>query len=257
MPAKHFRLLRPRTRNRVYSTGDQTFGAYLFCPQAHPRHRRRRLPRLAPDRPAARARRRRAVRRQSVHRHASAISRTTGATRASSSCATTSPSRCTSRSTRSTISPARPRRSTTSTIRCRRPRPRSTARSTCSAWPSGSARGSSRPRPARSMAIPRVHPQTEDYWGNVNPIGIRVLLRRGQALRRDPVLRLSPPARARHQGRADLQHLRPAHAPQRRARGLQFHRPGAEGRADHHLRRRQADAVLLLCRRPDRRADRA
>ena len=33
------------------------------------------------------------------------------------------PSRSTSRSTRSTISPARPRRSTTSSIRCRRPRP--------------------------------------------------------------------------------------------------------------------------------------
>ena len=41
-----------------------------------------------------------------------------------------------SRSTRSTISPARPRRSTTSSIRCRRPRPACTAPSTCWAWPS-------------------------------------------------------------------------------------------------------------------------
>ena len=32
---------------------------------------------------------------------------------------------------------------------------------------------SSRPRPPRSTAIPTVHPQTEDYWGNVNPIGPR------------------------------------------------------------------------------------
>ena len=34
------------------------------------------------------------------------------------------------------------------------PRPACTARSTCSAWPSGSARASSRPRPARCTAIP-------------------------------------------------------------------------------------------------------
>ena len=37
---------------------------------------------------------------------------------------------------------------------------------------------------------PSVHPQTEAYWGNVNPIGVRSLLRRGQAMRRDAVLRL-------------------------------------------------------------------
>ena len=39
--------------------------------------------------------------------------------------------------------------------RCRRPRPRCTARSTCWAWPSGSAARSSRPRPARSTATRR------------------------------------------------------------------------------------------------------
>ena len=134
------------------------------------------------------------------------------AIRASSSCATTSLSRCSSRSTRSTTSPARPRRSTTSTTRCRRPRRRCTARSTCSGWPSGSAAGSSRPRPARSTAIPTVHPQTEDLLGQRQPDRPALLLRRGQALRRDAVLRLSPPARPADQGRADLQHLWPAHA---------------------------------------------
>jgi hypothetical protein len=79
------------------------------------------------------------------------------------------------------------------------------------------------------------------------------LLRRGQALRRDPVLRLSPPAPAAHQGGAHLQHLRPAHAPQRRPRGVELHRPGAEGRGHHDLRRRHADPRLLLRRRPARR----
>ena len=39
---------------------------------------------------------------------------------------------------------------------------------------------------------PEVHPQTEEYWGRVNPIGAALLLRRRQALRRNAVLRLSP-----------------------------------------------------------------
>ena len=41
--------------------------------------------------------------------------------------------------------------------------------------------------------------------------------------------------------------------PERRPRGLQFHRAGAAGRADHDLRRRRADALVLLRRRPGRR----
>src|SRR5215470_16698415 len=68
------------------------------------------------------------------------------------------------------------------------------------------------------------------------------LLRRGQALRRDAVLRLSPPASRRHPRRAHLQHLRAAHAPQRRARGFQLRRPGALGRAACRPRRWQPDA---------------
>ena len=47
---------------------------------------------------------------------------------------------------------------------------------------------------------PEVHPQTESYWGRVNPIGAAILLRRGQALRRDAVLRLLAPAPAADQG---------------------------------------------------------
>ena len=56
-----------------------------------------------------------------------------------------------------------------------------------------------------------------------------LLLRRGQALRRNAVLRLPRSARRRNQGGAHIQHLRPAHA----ARGwpcrFQFHRPGTQG----------------------------
>ena len=57
------------------------------------------------------------------------------------------------------------------------------------------------------------------------------LLRRRQALRRDAVLRLSPPARnCAIKVVAHLQHLRAAHAPERRPRGVQLHRAGAARR---------------------------
>ena len=73
---------------------------------------------------------------------------------------------------------------------------------------------SCRPRPAKSMAIPNVHPQPEELLGQRQSDRPALLLRRRQALRRNPVLRLSPPAQAAHQGGAHLQHLWPAHASQ-------------------------------------------
>ena len=54
--------------------------------------------------------------------------------------------------------------------------------------------------------------------------------------------------------RPHLQHVRPAHAPARRARDPELHPPGARERAADGLRRRLADAKLLLRRRPDPRA---
>ena len=56
------------------------------------------------------------------------------------------------------------------------------------------------------------HPQPEEYTeGNVNPIGSACLLRRGQAVCRNPVLRLSSGEQRGHTGGSDLQHLRSAH----------------------------------------------
>ena len=92
-------------------------------------------------------------------------------------------------------------------------------------------------------------PAARGLLGPRQPDRAARLLRRGQALRRDAVLRLPPPAPAADQGRADLQHLRPAHAPQRRPRGVELHPPGVAQRADHALRRRPPDALVLL-RRP-------
>ena len=109
------------------------------------------------------------------------------------------------------------------------------------------------PAPARSTATPSVHPQREDYWGNVNPIGIRGVLRRGQALRRGHHHGLPPLPRRQHAHRPHLQHLRRTHAARRRPRPAQLHGPGPARRAAHGLRRRLADAQLLLRRRPGRR----
>ena len=52
-------------------------------------------------------------------------------------------------------------------------------------------------------------------------------LRRSQALRRGDDHGLPPLPRRRHEDRPHLQHLRPAHAPQRRPRRAGLHEPGA------------------------------
>ena len=61
---------------------------------------------------------------------------------------------------------------------------------------------------------PVVHPQPEVVSRQRQPDRPARLLRRGQALRRDAVLRLPPPAQAAHPGRAHLQYLWAAHAPE-------------------------------------------
>ena len=85
-----------------------------------------------------------------------------------------------SRSTKSTIWPARHRRFIINSIRCRRSKPACMARSTCWASPSGSKPRSSRPRPAKSTAIRTSIPQPESYWGHVNPLGPRACYDEGK-----------------------------------------------------------------------------
>ena len=70
---------------------------------------------------------------------------------------------------------------------------------------------------------------------------VNVILRRRQALRRDAVFRLPPPARHVHQSGAHLQHLRPAPSLQWPF-GVPLHRPGPAQRAHYPLRRRLLDA---------------
>ena len=83
---------------------------------------------------------------------------------------------------------------------------------------------------------PEVHPQPEELLGQRQSDRHSQLLRRGQALRRNAVFRLPPPAQHRHQGHPHLQHVRAAHAPERRARRVQLHRASAARARHHHLR---------------------
>ncbi len=102
---------------------------------------------------------------------------------------------------------------------------------------------------------PHVHPQTEDYWGNVNPIGPRSCYDEGKRCAETLFFDYWRQHKLGHQGGADFQHLWAAHASERRARGFQFRHAGVARRGDYALRRRHADALVLLRRRSGRRLD--
>ena len=105
-------------------------------------------------------------------------------------------------------------------------------------------------RPARTPAV-------RELLGARQPDRPARRLRRGQALRRGADDGLPPPAGRRHGDRADLQHVRRSDAPPRRPRDPDVPAPGARQPPDHGVRRRQPDALLLLRLRPDPRHHRA
>ena len=106
---------------------------------------------------------------------------------------------------------------------------------------------------SRGLRRPARPPAARELLGERQPGRPARLLRRGEALRRGDDGRLPRLPRHRHADRPDLQHVRPADAPERRADRPVPHRAGAEGRAAHRLRRRLPDPLLLLRLRPDRR----
>jgi len=61
---------------------------------------------------------------------------------------------------------------------------------------------------------PIEHPQTESYWGRVNPIGPRSCYDEGKRVAETLFFRLPSPEQGGHPGAADLQHLWPADAPE-------------------------------------------
>ena len=104
---------------------------------------------------------------------------------------------------------------------------------------------------------PQVHPQPETYWGHVNPIGPRGVY--DEAKRYAEALTM---AYHRQQGvdtvdRPHLQHVRTEDAAPRRSGDPHIPAPGAPGSADHGVRRRIPDAVVLLRRGRDPGADHA
>ena len=102
---------------------------------------------------------------------------------------------------------------------------------------------------------PQVHPQPESYRGAVNPVGPRACYDEGKRAAETLFLDYHRAEPDQHPHRPHLQHLRPADAPLRRPRGVELHPPGPPRRRPHHLRRRLANPLLLLPRRPGRRAD--
>ena len=120
--------------------------------------------------------------------------------------------------------------------------------------------GQARPLPARlderGLRRPAGAPAAGELLGQRQPDRPARRLRRGEALRRGADDGLPPPAGRRHRDRPHLQHVRAAHARQRRPRVADVHAPGARRQAAHGLRRRLADAQLLLRRRPGPRARR-
>ena len=59
---------------------------------------------------------------------------------------------------------------------------------------------------------PQVHPQPEDYWGNVNPIGPRGVYDEAKRFAEAITMAYHRVPRRGHPHRPHLQHLRPAHA---------------------------------------------
>jgi len=105
-----------------------------------------------------------------------------------------------SRWTRSTIAPARRPRCTTSMIRYKRPRQ-------VLAWRSGWRQGPTWASTSEVYGDPNVHPQTEEYWGHVNPIGLRSCYDEGKRCAETLFFDYWRSTGA-HQGGADLQYLR-------------------------------------------------
>ena len=102
---------------------------------------------------------------------------------------------------------------------------------------------------------PSVHPQREDYWGNVNPIGIRSCYDEGKRCAET----LFFDYHRQHGLEIKVARIFNTYGPRMHpADGRvvsNFIVQALQQRAHHALRRRPADPVVLLRRRPDRRPD--
>ncbi len=98
---------------------------------------------------------------------------------------------------------------------------------------------------------PLVHPQREDYWGNVNPVGPRGVYDEAKRFAEAMTMAYHRTHAGQHPHRPDLQHVTgPRMRTERRAGDPRLHGAGADGRPDHRLRRRLADALVPVRHRP-------
>ena len=107
---------------------------------------------------------------------------------------------------------------------------------------------------SRFMATPMLHPSPRSYWGNVNPIGPRSCYDEGKRCAET----LFFDYHREHGVEIEVVRIFNTYGPRMHpADGRvvsNFIMQALQGRADHHLWRRPADPLLLLCRRHDRRA---
>jgi Nucleoside-diphosphate-sugar epimerases len=101
---------------------------------------------------------------------------------------------------------------------------------------------------------PLVHPQTEDYWGNVNTIGIRSCYDEGKRVAETLMMDYH------RQNGVDTRIARfltptASECSRTTACRIKFHRSGASRRRSDHLWRGHADTFVLLRQRPRRRID--
>ena len=100
---------------------------------------------------------------------------------------------------------------------------------------------------------PAVHPQTEDYWGNVNPIGPRSCYDEGKRCAET----LFFDYHRQHKLRIKVARIFNTYGPRMHPNDgrvvSNFIVQALQGEPITHLRRRQPDALVLLRRRSDRR----
>ena len=100
---------------------------------------------------------------------------------------------------------------------------------------------------------PEIHPQTEDYWGHVNPIGIRSCYDEGKRCAET----LFFDYHRQHDLGIKVMRIFNTYGPRMHPNDgrvvSNFIVQALRERADHDLRRRQPDPVVLLRRRPHRR----
>ena len=150
------------------------------------------------------------------------------------------------RSTPCSTWPARPRPPTTWPCRSRRWPWAARAPATASSWPTGHGARFLLASTSEVYGDPDVHPQTEAYWGNVNPVGPRSVYDEAKRFAEALTMAYHRTLRHRRGDRPHLQHLRAPAAARRRPGGVQLPLQALRRRAAHRLRGRQPDPEPLL-----------